>query len=104
MSNQVIDYLRTTFTSAAQPVFSSNASGIDTVVVERKQFINFVEEQEKTFMCSFIERTTQGNGRKEKNSNYLSAVKIPVQVRDVNSTGGRPSPLFIAVRGNNLLQ
>jgi hypothetical protein len=98
MSHQAIDFLKTTFTSNTQPVFSDNASGIDIITVERKNFLNFIKAQEEMFLCHFIDRTSQRNGRKEKNSNYLSASTVTVQTREVNENGGRPSPLFTAVR------
>jgi glucose-6-phosphate isomerase len=98
MNNQAIDYLKNTFTSTIQPVFSDNASGIDTFTLDRRNFLRFIEEQEKKFMCSFIDRTTQRNGRKEKNHYYLSANTVAIQARENNEHAGRPSLLFTAVR------
>jgi hypothetical protein len=93
--NQAIAFLNNTFTSSSHPQFSNNPDKIDEVFIDRRMFLDFIKEQETTFMCTFSDRSSRTNNRRAKNLEYLSAAQITVPPRPEFT--GRPSPLFAAV-------
>jgi hypothetical protein len=95
MNNQAIQFLKTTFTSNSAPEFSNNPTKIDKFSVGRREFLNFVKNQEDTFLCSFVDISSRTNNRRAKNEEYLNATEVVVPARSENIR--RLSPLFTAV-------
>jgi hypothetical protein len=98
MNNQALEFLKNTFTSNTTPSFSNNPDGIDELIVERRAFLNFIKEQERTFMCTFQDRSSHLNNRHQKNKEYLNGSDINSTMNGDSERSGRPSPLFVAVR------
>ena len=97
MNNQVVEFLKNTFTSNIVPTFSNNQDGIDDIIIQRRDFLNFIKEQETTFMCKFIDKSSHLGNRRQKNADYLNGSETTNTVIETTDRSGRPSPLFVAV-------
>ena len=71
-----LNFLKSTFTSNEVPQLSE--SNKIELSIPKNSFRNWMREQEKTYLCKFINRTSSSDERKKRNEEYMNNVSTDV--------------------------